>query len=183
MGLIFRNLDKAMSTDRDQVLARWMRDHWDRLVVAAETYRGRAVTGEDIALEAILVALDKRGRIEDPRVTGRWLEGFVRNVGRKAVTKRMRRQLLMRRHYRLLVSGNIESPETLLERKIADEKLEEAISTLPEHQQIVVHLKLDGLSYREIGEKLGKPVGTVKSDRSRAVRALRDTLAQGMTRS
>jgi RNA polymerase sigma-70 factor (ECF subfamily) len=52
-----------------------------------------------------------------------------------------------------------------------------ALETLPEHRRRVVLLTaLDGLSYQEVSDLLGVPVGTVMSRLSRARSSLRDLM-------
>ena len=55
--------------------------------------------------------------------------------------------------------------------------LAEALQKLPELQREVLRYTVhEGLSYAEAAERLGVPVGTVKSRVSRAVAALRERL-------
>ncbi len=165
--------------NRDEVLAEWIEGHWDRLLQVAEKYRGRAVTGQDIVLEALLIAWNKRGQLRDQAAVGSWLEGFVRNVGLKAATKRKRRRELIRKQYHWFELSNVASPDDILEEKTKDEALEEAISGLRQPHQAIIRYRLEGLSYGQIAKKLGMPLGTVKSHRSRAVRALYEVLGGG----
>jgi len=57
-----------------------------------------------------------------------------------------------------------ETPETALIAKTDSEQLEAAISALPaQFREALVLRDLDGLSYREIAEVTGAPIGTVMS--------------------
>ena len=56
----------------------------------------------------------------------------------------------------------------------------ELLAQMPEAQQQVVLLGyFEGLSSAEIGERLGIPVGTVKSRTRAALETLRDVLGKG----
>ncbi len=69
-------------------------------------------------------------------------------------------------------------PETEAEKAELRMQVRKAIAELPEPFQIVVLLyHMDGLSYDEIAQVLGVPVGTVRSRLSRARAMLREKLA------
>jgi RNA polymerase sigma-70 factor, ECF subfamily len=64
--------------------------------------------------------------------------------------------------------------------RIPVESVREAVERLPmEFREVVILREVHGYSYREIGEVVGVPVGTVMSRLSRARRRLRDTLDPG----
>jgi len=65
------------------------------------------------------------------------------------------------------------TPSVILSRKEDLAQLEQAIDRLkPEHRQVIVLNKIDGLSYKEIGDKLGKSADAVGMLLSRAMVAL-----------
>jgi RNA polymerase sigma-70 factor (ECF subfamily) len=68
-------------------------------------------------------------------------------------------------------------PETLLLRTDDAALIARALSSLPDHfHQLLVLRELEGLSYRELSEVIGIPMGTVMSRLSRAREALRAAL-------
>jgi RNA polymerase sigma-70 factor (ECF subfamily) len=72
------------------------------------------------------------------------------------------------------------TPSVIMSRKEDLDKLEKAIDQLkPEHREVVVLTKIEGLSYKEIGKKLGKSADAVGMLLSRAIVAL--TMAYGRT--
>jgi RNA polymerase sigma-70 factor (ECF subfamily) len=67
-------------------------------------------------------------------------------------------------------------------RPIVLREIEAALDTLPEeHRMVVLLADLEELSYKEIAEVLGCPIGTVMSRLHRARRALRDRLLEHAT--
>jgi len=71
------------------------------------------------------------------------------------------------------------SPERLLELKESRLALEEALRELaPEFQAVILLRHINGLSYEEIAQVLGTPLGTVKTHLHRARRALQSRLKQ-----
>jgi RNA polymerase sigma factor (sigma-70 family) len=71
-----------------------------------------------------------------------------------------------------------QSPETLLLRKADGQLLNHALEELPAaFREVLVLLELEGLSYKEIAEILGIPIGTVMSRLARARHRLRELLS------
>ena len=65
------------------------------------------------------------------------------------------------------------TPSMILSKKEDLSKLEQAVDQLkPEYREVIVWAKIDGLSYKEIGEKLDKSVDAVGMLLSRAMVAL-----------
>ena len=72
------------------------------------------------------------------------------------------------------------TPSVIMSRKEELDKLEKAIDQLkPEYRKVIVLAKIDGLSYKEIGDRLGKSTDAVGMLLSRAMVAL--TIAYGRT--
>ena len=68
------------------------------------------------------------------------------------------------------------TPSVIMSRKEDLDKLENAIDELKhEYRKVIVLAKIDGLSYNQIGEKLGKSADAVGHLLSRAMVALTDT--------
>jgi RNA polymerase sigma-70 factor, ECF subfamily len=66
------------------------------------------------------------------------------------------------------------NPETLLLQTDDADSITQAMRTLPDHfHQLLVLRELEGLSYRELADVIGIPIGTVMSRLSRAREALR----------
>ena len=69
------------------------------------------------------------------------------------------------------------NPEALLQQTRDAEAIARALNTLPARfHQLLVLRELEGLSYRELSDTIGIPIGTVMSRLSRAREALRDAL-------
>jgi RNA polymerase sigma-70 factor (ECF subfamily) len=71
-----------------------------------------------------------------------------------------------------------QDPESLLLRKADGQSLDRAVEELPgTFREVLVLLELEGLSYKQISEVLGIPIGTVMSRLARARRRLREYLS------
>jgi len=65
------------------------------------------------------------------------------------------------------------TPSAILSKKEDLDKLEKAIDQLkPDYREVIVLSKIDGLSYKEIGDRLGKTIDSVGHLLSRAMVAL-----------
>jgi len=74
-------------------------------------------------------------------------------------------------------TAETQDPETLLLRKTDFQALKRALEELPAtFREVFVLLELEGLSYRQIAEVQGIPVGTVMSRLARARHRLRESL-------
>jgi RNA polymerase sigma-70 factor (ECF subfamily) len=70
-----------------------------------------------------------------------------------------------------------EQPDVIAEDKERLRELEALVSTLPAHYREAVNLYyFEDLTYQEIADLLGRPIGTVKSNVFRGVRLLRTAL-------
>lgn len=75
------------------------------------------------------------------------------------------------------VRSREESPVEILEKRETHAALRQAIERLPEEQRMVLILsEMQGLKYKEIGEILDVPVGTIKSRMHTAVERLKELL-------
>jgi len=78
----------------------------------------------------------------------------------------------------------VHDPETLLLQADDVALIERAMSNLPDRfRELLVLRELEGLSYRELADVMGVPLGTVMSGLSRARRAFRGALNEQLTRS
>jgi RNA polymerase sigma-70 factor (ECF subfamily) len=74
-------------------------------------------------------------------------------------------------------------PETLLLQTDDVTLIERAMSHLPDRfRELLVLRELEGLSYRELADVMGTPIGTVMSSLSRARQALRSALNDELKR-
>ena len=77
-----------------------------------------------------------------------------------------------------------ETPESALLARAEQETIQTALEELPvKFREIILLCDLEEMSYREIGETLGIPMGTVMSRLSRARKAMRELLAAGVARA
>jgi len=74
-----------------------------------------------------------------------------------------------------------ETPESVLLARVQHETIQDALEKLPvKFREIVLLCDMEEMSYQEIGETLGIPIGTVMSRLSRARKAMRELLAANL---
>ena len=161
--LMLPHLDAAYN------LARWMtRNEDDAQDVVQESY-----------LRALRFFDGFRGG--DPRP---WLLAVVRNTAR---TWRRRERASTSEPFDEAVHGSglhVATIETELVEGSRFTGLRECLELLPvEFREVIVMREMEEMSYREVAEAAGAPIGTVMSRLSRARRRLQDCLAARMQES
>ncbi len=75
------------------------------------------------------------------------------------------------------------NPEELLLERVDGQSLRRALEELPaEYREVIVLRELEDMSYKEIAEVAGIPIGTVMSRLARARRRLQETLTRGVAK-
>jgi RNA polymerase sigma-70 factor, ECF subfamily len=130
---------------------------------------------EDVFHETFMAVLRQRGSPGAPRSFRAWVFQVARNncLNRARSRKRGARALD--------VEGRSEappasSPESLAERRQLAAALEAAVKRLPPALSELYALRAAGLSYEEIADVLGVPLGTVKSRLHDMVARLREEM-------
>lgn len=136
---------------------------------------------QDVVQEACLRALRHFGGFRGGGEGRAWLLAIVRNT---AYTWQRRRgaDALTTEFDESQHSGAIahENPEAVAVAAGDRESLRRAIDELPpEFREVIVLRELEGLSYKEISDAAGVPIGTVMSRLSRARRRLEEVLCAG----
>ena len=146
--------------------------HLDAAYTLARYLTRNEQDAEDIVQDACLRALTYFDSFRGEGATSAraWLFAIVRNTAyswrRRHRADRLATEFDEREHSDAVADDH---PEGMLLRSSAKEALGRALSGLaPEFREAIVLRELEGLSYKEIGEVAGVPVGTVMSRLSRA---------------
>jgi RNA polymerase sigma-70 factor (ECF subfamily) len=155
--------------------------HLDALYTLARYLLRNPTDAEDAVQECYLRALRHFDTLQGDDVKP-WLLAILRNVCRVEFGRRARV---------VLYDGNTgneeaddtvplwqeaqENPESELLRKLDAKTIQSMVTALPEaFREVVVLRELEDLSYREIADVVGAPVGTVMSRLARARALLRE---------
>ena len=124
---------------------------------------------EDLLHETFARALRQVDRLDEVRSPKAWLLGIARNVWRGA--RRGRRRTRSLPHDLAAESPARDDPRL--------EQMRRALDALPDAFREVLELRLrEELSYEEIANVLGIPVGTVRSRLHHAVRRLQEMMSR-----
>jgi RNA polymerase sigma-70 factor, ECF subfamily len=135
-----------------------------------------AGTAEDLAQETLLTVWRKAALYAGDRGSmTTWVFAIARNLR----IDRLRREVPWQElpEGRLTEASSEPLPDEAVAEKERQERVQAALAELPPEQKDVVILAyLEGLSHSEIAERLGLPLGTVKSRMRIAYQKIRQTL-------
>ncbi len=158
---------------RRDAFARIVERHAARLVRLFRRLGADAHVAEDCAQEVFLRVWRARARYRPTAPVGAFLCRIARNVW----IDWSRRSALRRSEPMAAIEGVPAGEDGGSPSRDDRLDLRATLERLPDHLRAVVLLSVDdGLSYAEIAEALGIPLGTVKSRMFHAVRALREVL-------
>jgi RNA polymerase sigma-70 factor, ECF subfamily len=154
--------------------------HLDAAYTLARYLTRDAHDAEDVVQDACLRALKYFDGFRGEAGTSAraWLLAIVRNTAHTR-RERQRGDALTTEFDEAQHSDAIadDNPAGVLLQKAAKETLDRALERLaPEFREVIVLRELEGLSYKEISEVAGVPVGTVMSRLSRARTRLQEAL-------
>jgi RNA polymerase sigma-70 factor (ECF subfamily) len=151
--------------------------HLDAAYNLARWLTGNDHDAQDVVQESSLRALQYFGgfRGEEGRT---WLLAIVRNTCFTWIKKHRAGEVTLLFEESNYSPSEAMSPQQLLIREEDQQLLRNTLEELPtEFREVVVLRELEGLSYKEIAQVAGIPVGTVMSRLARA----RDQLQQRLT--
>ena len=155
--------------------------HLDALYQTALRLTGSRAEADDVVQETFLRAFRSFDRFNPGTNCRAWLFTILRNAflnrirgsGREVLTADVDRH----EPERASAVGGVPSPEETFFQTVLHGDVDRALKELPLlFREAVVLCDLEGLTYREVAEVLGCPLGTVMSRLSRGRRLLRATL-------
>ncbi len=134
---------------------------------------------EDLVQETYFKALKGFGSFQPGTNFRAWIYRILRNtfLTSRAGLAQHTDVLLEDEEGECELPSRIDSPETVLLAQADQEMIADALRRLPvQAREIILLCDVEEMSYREIAETLGVPIGTVMSRLSRARKALRELL-------
>jgi RNA polymerase sigma factor (sigma-70 family) len=158
-------LTKTSSNDH---FAAVVMPHLDDAYALARWLSGNSADAEDIVQEASLRALRGLDRYAGGNARA-WLLAITRNTTFTWLARNRPKTLVIAEDIEALAPADGATPEEALIAKAGAAAIELAIGALPPpFKEILVLRDINGLSYRDIAEITGAPVGTVMSRLARA---------------
>jgi RNA polymerase sigma-70 factor, ECF subfamily len=140
---------------------------------------------EDVIHDAFVTVGERAGQyIPERGAVGAWLVTLVRNLSIDRTRRRDRRTAIARD----VIAHDPEAkalaappdPETMLVGAVERDRVRKALAQLPDVQRATLEIAFyEGLTYAEIADREGVPLGTIKSRAARALAALREALGSG----
>ena len=151
-------------------------EYWNRIYLLALTYLKSTELAQDIVQDVFLKVWNQRESFLTIRHPG----SFIYVMGRNAVINAFRKKLINDRIVEELsdyIPNNYQLPHQILEIKQLRQRLDSAISCLPPQQSLIIKLsRQEGLTHKEIAERLSIEKSTVKNHIIRALNTLRQQL-------
>ena len=149
--------------------------HRDALYQSARSIMANAAAAEDVVLETYLQAWKSYARFQPGTNCRAWLFGILFNVIRHERRKWLSRFSFVEKSD--VLEQTLPAPGCVPD-DLNDEEILAALRTIPQiYSEVVVLSDVQELSYKEIQEALGIPIGTVMSRLSRGRQLLRAKLA------
>ena len=134
---------------------------------------GTVADAEDLTQQTFLIAQRKLDQVRDPAKADRWLFAVVRSCFLK--NRRRRRPTSAAKLDLQMEDMAVEPP---VDEAVDREMLDRALDELPDQYRLIVAMfYFEELSYKQIAQELGVPIGTVMSRLARAKQRLRQQLA------
>jgi RNA polymerase sigma-70 factor (ECF subfamily) len=150
--------------------------HIDALYRYGMVLSCNAAVASDLVQETYVRALNFRNKLRGDNNIKSWMFTILRNIWLNLLRRERSSPRLTERDWEL-PGGLQDDPHQKLMRKVETEWVREAIRQLPDDFREVIFLReYEDLSYREIAELVGCPVGTVMSRLARARAQLRNLL-------
>jgi len=136
---------------------------------------------EDLVQEAYLKALKGFASFQQGTNFRAWMYRIVRNTfltSRSGLKVKMTMPLDREED---AVAPPSDTPEAVLLARAAQQIIQSALERLPVHfREVILLCDVEEMSYQEIAEIIGIPIGTVMSRLSRARKSMRELLAEKM---
>jgi RNA polymerase sigma-70 factor (ECF subfamily) len=135
---------------------------------------------EDVVHDAFVTMADRASQYVPERGSVvAWLVTLVRNLSIDRTRRRERRGVILRSVVAEEPKVTAGNPEELLADARVHAKVRRALAKIPSVQRETLEFAFfEGLTYPEIAEREGIPVGTIKSRAARALSSLREVLNQ-----
>lgn len=165
-------VQRHLAGDR-AALALLLERHEGPLLRFARPLAGSEDRAQDAVQEAFLKFVREGSRMTDVMALFPWLLQVVRNA---CLDMRRKEKRMDRKHEAARVEAGAavaESADAPVLNEEARTHVRDAVSKLPEKQREVLRLKLwEGMTYREIGERLGMTLTNVSYHLGEAVKAV-----------
>lgn len=167
-------IERAKDGDR-AAMERLYRSHSDRVYSVVRRLAGNDALADDLAQEAWIRAFEKIHLFRGDSSFGTWMYRLATNTALNHLRSAGRHREL---EEEASEEVNPKAPPSVDEAVINQRVLSEALDQLPPgYRQVLVLHDVEGLTHKEIGEKLDVATGTSKSQLHKARAKMRELIA------
>ena len=158
----------------DRVFERLVRDHQDRIYALGLALTGNRHDAEDVAQDTFIRAYKALATYSPERVRDLKQKAWLHRIAVNVVRNRVRGVRPRMVELNGSEPDDATGPEEDVLRKTEIDELAARVACLPaKYREAVVLRHVQDLSYAEVAETLGQPVGTVKANVHRGLKILR----------
>ncbi|MCL4217083.1 MAG: sigma-70 family RNA polymerase sigma factor [Candidatus Hydrogenedentes bacterium] len=161
-------------------------DHLDMMYAVALRLTRNTSDAQDLTQNAVVKALRFHNKFQEGTYIKAWLVTILRNTFINDYRRRSRKPVLVELSGLEAAPNSAPDPDVNFEPsrgdssellELLDDNVKAAIDSLPEDfRQAVIMADLEDMSYKDIAEQMGCPLGTVMSRLHRARKLLREQL-------
>ncbi|MFL2982927.1 MAG: RNA polymerase sigma factor [Candidatus Neomarinimicrobiota bacterium] len=146
----------------------------DRLVNFVYQFLGDREDAEDVVQDTMLRLYEKKHYYKEIAKFSTWLYTIARNLANTELRKRKRRKTtylsqMSKEERQYDIPAIQDDVDQGLQNKFINDRIQSAIKKLPDHFRMVIILRdIQELSYNDVSNILGVPLGTIKSRINRA---------------
>jgi len=173
---------QLMSGDDQDAFTMIYDRYWQELfVTAAKALRSRQ-EAQDVVQDVFLSLWRRRKELAIEQSLAAYLHTSIRNKAIHYIEKNINRRDYLALFTEVAINFTPPSADVQLQLKEVQEAIRETVAKMPPKMQEVYHLSRgEHLSHREIAEKMGISVKTVKKHSQRAVQLLKSALGYHTT--
>lgn len=152
---------------------RLMQPLFDKMYASAYRLTGSRDDAEDLVQETFLKAYRSIERFQEGTNPGAWVYMIMRNTFLNDIRSKKGREVLL--FDEAMAERLADTSGSPITEERMDEELQTVLNSLPpDMKEALVAREISGLSYQEIADTMGLPIGTVKSRINRAREALKE---------
>ncbi len=177
---LFLEFTKGDTTAFNEIVNRYQ----GRLLNFVYRFTGDRETAQDIVQETFLRVYRKREQYCPTANLSTWIFTIAGNLAKSELRHRKRWQLVpiskeARQDIAEKIADQSLGPNQIAEKKATERNIQEAIGSLPaKYREAVILRDIEAMSYEQIAQIVGCPVGTVKSRVNRGRLQLQKRLEQ-----
>ncbi len=175
------------STERSPEFEQLVLDHMDMMYAVALRLTHNAAEAQDLTQNTVVKALRFHEKFEKGTYIKAWLLTILRNTFINEYRRKVRRPAMVELSGTEPAADKSPDPEVIFTPKensseelmeLLDDQVKQAVLSLPDDfRDAVIMADLEDMSYKEIAERMGCPLGTVMSRLYRGRKLLRESLS------